>query len=51
LIEAGEPLAQVAAGAGYSSQSHFTRRFKRIIGATPGQYARQQGRTPAPPPA
>jgi len=47
LIEAGEPLARVAADVGYSSQSHFTRSFKRIIGATPGQYARQPGRAPA----
>jgi AraC-like DNA-binding protein len=41
LIEAGKPLADVAIAAGFSSQSHMTRRFKRIIGATPGQYAAQ----------
>lgn len=41
LIEAGKPLIDVALEVGFSSQSHFTRRFKRIIGVTPGQYARQ----------
>src|SRR5262249_37263477 len=34
LIEAGRPLAEVAGEAGFSSQSHLTQRFKRIIGVT-----------------
>jgi AraC-like DNA-binding protein len=41
LIEAGKPLAAVAAEVGFNSQSHLTRHFKKIIGATPGQYAQQ----------
>jgi AraC-like DNA-binding protein len=41
LIEAGMPLAEVAAEVGFSSQSHLTRRFKQIIGVTPGQYAQK----------
>jgi len=41
LIEAGKPLAEIAAEVGFSSQSHMTNRFKKIIGVTPGQYARQ----------
>lgn len=41
LIEAGKPLADVALESGFSSQSHLTSRFKKIIGATPGQYALQ----------
>ena len=41
LIEARKPLAEVAVEVGFSSQSHLTERFKRIIGVTPGQYARQ----------
>jgi AraC-like DNA-binding protein len=41
LIEAGKPLAEVAAEVGFSSQSHLTQRFKQIIGVTPGQYAHQ----------
>jgi AraC-like DNA-binding protein len=39
LIKEGKPLAEVAAAAGFSSQSHMTRQFKKIIGVTPGQYA------------
>lgn len=41
LIKAGRPLADAAAEAGFSSQSHMTRHFKKIIGVTPGQYAEQ----------
>jgi AraC-like DNA-binding protein len=41
LIELGKPLADVAIEVGFSSQSHMTRRFKSIVGATPGQYAAQ----------
>lgn len=39
LMAAGKPLAEIAAEVGFSSQSHFTRRFKQLIGVTPGQYA------------
>jgi AraC-like DNA-binding protein len=41
LIETGQPLAEIAAEVGFSSQSHMTRSFKKIIGVTPGQYAQQ----------
>jgi AraC-like DNA-binding protein len=41
LLATGKPLAEVAAEVGFSSQSHMTRRFKKIIGVTPGQYAQQ----------
>jgi AraC-like DNA-binding protein len=41
LIEEGKPLVEVAVEVGFSSQSHLTERFKRILGVTPGQYARQ----------
>ncbi len=41
LLTEGESLAQVAYQVGFASQSHFTRRFKEIIGLTPGAYARQ----------
>jgi AraC-like DNA-binding protein/quercetin dioxygenase-like cupin family protein len=39
LIKLGWTLANVAAEVGFSSQSHMTRQFKKIIGVTPGQYA------------
>jgi AraC-like DNA-binding protein len=42
LIEAGKPLAEVAAEVVFSSQSHLTHCFKQIIGVTPGQYAQQR---------
>lgn len=41
LLAEGAPLADVAYAVGFASQSHFTQRFKRIIGVTPGVYARQ----------
>jgi AraC family transcriptional regulator len=44
LLQGGDdsPLAQVAARAGFSDQSQFTRHFKRLVGVTPGRF-----RTPA----
>jgi AraC-like DNA-binding protein len=38
LLAAGQPIAQVAAEVGFSDQSHFTRKFKAFVGATPRQY-------------
>ncbi|HJZ47230.1 MAG TPA: AraC family transcriptional regulator [Roseiflexaceae bacterium] len=38
LLMQGLAPAQVAYDAGFSSQSHFTSRFQRIIGITPGRY-------------
>lgn len=38
LIQAGLPLAQVAAEAGFADQSHLGRHFKRTWGVTPGRY-------------
>ena len=32
------PLAEIADVCGFSSQAHFTRWFKRIVGVTPGVY-------------
>ena len=33
------PLAEIAARTGFADQSHLTRRFKALMGVTPGQYA------------
>ena len=41
LIESGRSLIETALEAGFSSQSHLTNSFKKIIGVTPGQYAKQ----------
>jgi AraC-like DNA-binding protein len=38
LLACGIPLARVAYDLGFSTQSHFTHRFKRLLGVTPGQY-------------
>ena len=37
-LRQGEPLARVAAEAGFADQAHFTRTFKKLVGVTPGQY-------------
>ncbi|HEX2914148.1 MAG TPA: AraC family transcriptional regulator [Chloroflexia bacterium] len=41
LLAKGQPLPDVAYQVGFGSQSHFTHRFKKIIGITPGEYAKQ----------
>lgn len=38
LLAEATPLVEVAYAVGYSSQAHFTQRFKQIIGVTPGKY-------------
>jgi AraC-like DNA-binding protein len=40
LLMAGHGLARVAFDTGFVDQSHFTHRFKRAVGVTPGHYAR-----------
>ncbi len=40
LLAAGWPVARVATETGFVDQSHLTRQFKRLVGVTPGQYAR-----------
>lgn len=37
-LQAGEPIAEVATATGFADQSHLTKRFKRIVGVTPGQF-------------
>jgi AraC-like DNA-binding protein len=34
----GQPLADVASEVGFYDQAHLTRRFKRFLGTTPGQF-------------
>ncbi|MFF5897662.1 AraC family transcriptional regulator [Streptomyces argenteolus] len=40
LLLGGMGAPQVAASAGFYDQSHFSRHFKRVVGTTPGHYAR-----------
>lgn len=39
LLAAGEPAGQVAVACGFVDQSHMTRRFRQLVGATPAAYA------------
>lgn len=41
--EPGRSLADVALEAGFADQSHLTRTFKDLMGATPGSYRRRLG--------
>ena len=41
LLAGKSSIADVAYDTGFSSQSHFTTTFKRLIGVTPGQYAKE----------
>lgn len=41
LLACGTSPASVAAAVGFYDQSHFGQHFKRLVGVTPGAYARQ----------
>jgi AraC-like DNA-binding protein len=46
LLRRGWSISDVASAAGFADQSHLSRHFKKLTGATPGQYAQlQQERT------
>jgi AraC-like DNA-binding protein len=42
LLSQGHPIADAALCAGFSDQSHLTRRFKQRYGLTPGTYLQQK---------
>ncbi|MEK3833714.1 helix-turn-helix domain-containing protein [Paenibacillus sp. FSL R7-0128] len=44
LLEAAEPLREIALRVGFSDEYYFSRRFRQKTGMTPGQYARSQQR-------
>jgi AraC-like DNA-binding protein len=41
LLRQGLAQSEVASEAGFSDQSHFANRFKRLVGVTPGCYAKE----------
>jgi AraC-like DNA-binding protein len=41
FLDRGSDPVSTALAVGYSDQSHLTRRFKRFLGMTPGQYIRE----------
>jgi AraC-like DNA-binding protein len=45
-LASGMPVLEVAHAAGFADQAHFTRRFKRLTGVTPGQYRAAHGHAP-----
>jgi AraC-like DNA-binding protein len=40
FLDQGLPIVETALSVGYADQSHLTRRFKRFLGMTPGQYSK-----------
>ena len=40
LLGSNEPLIEIALGAGFADQTHFTRSFKRVTGMTPTEFRR-----------
>lgn len=44
LIEAGEPLVDVARTVGFADQSHLSRHFRRLLGVPPGAYRAARGK-------
>ena len=40
LRDTADPIADVALSVGFSSQSHLSNWFRRLVGVTPGTYRR-----------
>lgn len=47
LLDDGQPIADIALEAGFSSQSHMTTVFRRVLGVTPKVYRDSHGRIDA----
>ena len=47
LLDRGMAVARAALETGFADQAHLTRHFKRLLGVTPGRYARA-GRAAVP---
>jgi AraC-like DNA-binding protein len=42
MLKGPTPIAEVALQTGFCDQSQFTKRFKQVVGTTPGHFRRQQ---------
>ncbi|MFB7394171.1 AraC family transcriptional regulator [Streptomyces sp. NPDC056191] len=49
LLLDGRPPGEVATATGFYDQSHLNRSFKRLVGTTPGRFARSGGNLPTSP--
>jgi AraC-like DNA-binding protein len=49
LLRQGTPIAAVSQRVGFADQSHLTRHFKRLLGVTPGAFARAARAHEGPP--
>lgn len=44
MLQQGARISDTAFATGFSDQSHLTRQFKRVVGVTPGSYAKSYNR-------
>jgi AraC-like DNA-binding protein len=49
FLRGGRAISDIASSTGFADQSHFTYAFKRLMGVTPGQYARARNYNTSPP--
>jgi AraC family transcriptional regulator len=49
IIDSAESLTDIALSCGFSDQSHLTKRFRRTVGVTPGQWRRSSASTAGSP--
>jgi AraC family transcriptional regulator len=42
MLQSDAPLSEIALAAGFSDQAHFTTRFRRVVGITPGAWRRER---------
>lgn len=47
LLETALSLQEIANGVGYIHDISFIRAFKKVVGTTPGEYRKQQGKSPS----
>jgi AraC family transcriptional regulator len=50
ISSTGEPLAEVALACGFADQAHLNRRFRDIVGTTPGRWRRSNAAAAKPTP-
>jgi AraC family transcriptional regulator len=44
LLSSAMPLSEIALLTGFAEQTHFTRVFKRVVGASPGAWQREHAK-------